>query len=239
MYKAVHPTHSYTQMLKRNLSTDIYERLKQRIMYWEYLPGSRLTEEALCEEFNVSRSPVWEALGTLVEQGLVEKEPHKGYTVRQPDMGEILELYDVRLALEMYVVEWLAVNGMEDAVWNKLYKFWTDICENQPRGDLDFAREDEHFHEALVAATGNQILLQQYTSVIERLHYIRLMDITSDDKWIKTCNHHLKVLDFIREGDAESARNAIQKNIYEGRKNVDQAVKEILAKTYMGTKPRT
>ncbi|MDQ2691396.1 MAG: GntR family transcriptional regulator, partial [Chloroflexota bacterium] len=49
------------------LSTDVFSTLKERIIRWEYAPGHRLTEERLCEEFGVSRSPVREALRMLVE----------------------------------------------------------------------------------------------------------------------------------------------------------------------------
>ncbi|HUF39345.1 MAG TPA: GntR family transcriptional regulator [Anaerolineales bacterium] len=223
---------------KSNLSTDIFNRLKERIIYWIYLPGHRLTEEALCEEFGVSRSPIREVLGMLIEQGLVEKEPHKGYSVKQLDMGEILELYDVRLALELYVVEWLATNGMDPVVWQDLHERWTRI-RSQPNGQTDFTERDERFHSALVEATGNTTLLQHYDTVCERLHFIRLMDITSDEKLLSTCEQHLRILECIKKGDGGCARQAIRRNIEDGRSNVDQAVKEILAKTYMGKTTQT
>ena len=61
-----------------NLSNDIFIALKDRIVRWHYPPGYRFTEEGLCEEFGVSRSPVREALRILVEKSLVDKEPRKG-----------------------------------------------------------------------------------------------------------------------------------------------------------------
>jgi len=81
-----------------NLSTEIFTVLKDRIIRWQYASGHRFTEEGLCEEFGVSRSPVREALRMLVENDLVEKAPYKSYSVKQPDLQEIQELYDVRLA---------------------------------------------------------------------------------------------------------------------------------------------
>ena len=84
------------------LSTQVFIALKERLIHWEYSPAHRFTEEELCAEFGVSRSPVREALHMLVENGLVHKEPHRGYTVRQPDLKEIHDLYDVRQALERW-----------------------------------------------------------------------------------------------------------------------------------------
>src|SRR5829696_383208 len=88
-----------------NLSTEIFTVLKDRIIRWHYASGHRFTEEGLCEEFGVSRSPVREALRMLVENNLVEKMPYKGYRVKQLDMKEIHELYEVRMALETFVIE--------------------------------------------------------------------------------------------------------------------------------------
>jgi DNA-binding GntR family transcriptional regulator len=100
-----------------NISSEVFSTLKERIIRWDYAPGHRFTEEALCDEFGMSRSPIREALRMLVENGLVDKEPHRGYSVKQPDMKEIFDLYDVRLALETYVVATLAQKGMPAEVW--------------------------------------------------------------------------------------------------------------------------
>src|SRR5919108_5145622 len=103
-----------------NLSTDVFTSLKERIIRWEYAPDHRFTEEGLCEEFGVSRSPVREALRMLVENNLVEKTPHKGYSVKQLDLREIHELYDVRMALELYVIERLIQRGYPQKEWDAL-----------------------------------------------------------------------------------------------------------------------
>ena len=56
------------------LVSELTHILKQRIVGWEYLPGHRFTEEEICREFGVSRSPVRETLRILEEHGLVHRE---------------------------------------------------------------------------------------------------------------------------------------------------------------------
>ena len=82
---------------RRNLSARLVATLKERIVRWDYPPGHRFTEEGLCQEFGVSRSPVREALHVLSVRGLVDKIPHQGYTVKQLDINEIDELYEKAL----------------------------------------------------------------------------------------------------------------------------------------------
>src|SRR5215467_15356847 len=93
------------------LSSSIVATLKGRIIAWQYPPEHRLTEDGLCREFGVSRSPVREALRVLATNGFVRRTDNRGYAVRQVMLKELEELYDFRLALELYAVENLATSG--------------------------------------------------------------------------------------------------------------------------------
>lgn len=218
------------------LSADVFAVLKDRIIRWEYAPGHRLTEEGLCEEFGVSRSPVREALRMLVENSLVDKAPHKGYSVKQLDLREIDELYDVRLALEIYVIERLIQRGYPQPEWETLRRTWQELRKAPMNASSDFAARDEEFHEMLATWTGNRTLLQQLRAIDERLHFIRMTDITTTERLRKTCEQHLRILDCIQNKDMECAREALQLNIEEGRKNVEHAIKEALARAYLGSR---
>lgn len=218
-----------------NLSADVFSALKDRIIRWEYAPGHRFTEKRLCEEFGVSRSPVREALGMLVENNLVDKMPHKGYSVKQLDLHEIHELYDVRMALETFVIERLTQTEFPEMEWKELYRTWKDLRKATITNSLDFAKLDEEFHERLAIWTGNRTLLQQIRSIDERLHFIRMTDITTAERLRATCEQHLRILDCIKGKDTECAREALQNNIEDGRKNVDHAIKEALARAYVGS----
>src|SRR4029077_5937351 len=94
------------------ISTSLIATLKERIVTWRYPPEFRLTEDALCREFGVSRSPVREALRVLATTGYVRRTDTRGYAVRQVNVKEVEELYEVRLALELYVVEMVATRGV-------------------------------------------------------------------------------------------------------------------------------
>lgn len=217
------------------LSAEIFTALKERIIRWEYPPGYRITEESLCEEFGVSRSPIREALRMLVENGLVEKDPHRRYTIKQPDLKEIDELYELRLALELYVVEKLARQGMPEETRQKLQQTWEALKEQQPAGHtVDPSICDEEFHETLATATGNALLARQIKSIDERLHFVRIYDITNPERLKLTCEQHLRILECIHVRVPGCAREAMQMNIQEGRKQVEMAVKEALARAYMG-----
>ncbi len=218
---------------RTDLSSEIYETIRQRIIGWEYPPNFRLLEESLCQEFGVSRVPVREALHMLERHNLVTKVPYQGCRVQQPDLQEISEWYDVRLALELFVVDQLI--GAPATSLDDLHKTWTNFAQvNMTAQDWSvYVQADEDFHEGLAAATGNRALLSMLHDLNERLSFVRVMDIQSADRLRRTCEQHLAILDCIRAGDGAAARTALRLNIAFGRANVEAAVKDALGRAYM------
>ncbi|MCB9079591.1 MAG: GntR family transcriptional regulator [Anaerolineaceae bacterium] len=227
-------------MEKMNLSFEIFDTLKKRIIRWEYLPGQRLIEESLCHEFGVSRIPVREALRMLEDNKLVDKVPYRGCTVKQPDLDELNNLYDVRLALELFVVEQLAARGMPSDVLQALFQTWRELfaCESPEVIDpFRLARQDEAFHETLAQATNNKAMFDLLHSVNERLYFTRMTDITTLDRMHTTCRHHLQILQAIETHDVAVARQMMQANVEFGRTNVESALRDALVRAYMSSQP--
>lgn len=83
----------------------VYLGIRRAIVEGRYPPGTRLIEQRLAEEFDVSRTPVREALHRLQTEGLVIVERNRGAQVRALTEEEISDLYDVRARLESYAAE--------------------------------------------------------------------------------------------------------------------------------------
>jgi len=216
-----------------NLSASIVATLKERIIHWQYPPEHRLTEAELCQKFGVSRSPVREALRTLATDGFVKKMPNRGYAVKQHNLREIEELYEVRLALELFVVECLAKRGTpkNDDI-DALKRTWTSLLNGSSKKDEELARLDTLFHETLAHAAGNKSLLRQLRAINERLLLFRMLDFGKAHRVESTCHQHLEILKRIAAKDILGARKAMQRNIEEGRNNVHAAIKDALARAY-------
>lgn len=220
------------------LSVEIYHAIRERILSWTYPPHHHLTEAALQTEFDVSRVPVREALHMLEENNLVERVPYQGCRVRQPDLAEVNELYDLRIALELHAVEQLALNGMDVSDWKILYDVWTrlyDMRELDTSDSFSLPDYDEKFHETLIKAAGNQTLFAYYSELNERLRFVRRIDITTLERLKGTCKQHLPVLEHIRDRNVVAARESMRLNIETGRVNVEAAIKDALVKAFMNS----
>ena len=217
---------------KRGLTEVVVESLKERILNWDYPPGYRLTEDQLCKEYSVSRSPVREALHRLETGGFIKRVPHRGYEVKQLDLRGVEELYELRLALELLVVERLCELGAANSTLDDLRLTWRGMLKNPPASIEEMPKLDRQFHESLAGAIDNEILLNELRSINERLSIFRILDFEISQRVESTCKEHLAILDRIANRDGEGARKAMRNNVEAGCNNVEVVIKEALAKAH-------
>ena len=96
------------QQLQRSRSHAVYSALKRAILEQALKPGVKLPEDAIGEQFGVSRTLVREALVRLSGEGLIDLRANKGASVAQPSLEEGRSIFAVRQALERLVMETLA-----------------------------------------------------------------------------------------------------------------------------------
>nr|WP_246460005.1 GntR family transcriptional regulator [Puniceicoccus vermicola] len=221
--------------VRQSRSEFVFKRLEQRILSWKYLPGHHLKEDEICTEFNVSRIPVREALGRLSQIHLVERKPNMGCTVKRWTVDELTEFYELRLALESYVVETLAREGPPEGAFDSLQEAWRkhrDFPEECVVSGLDWSRRDEKFHIGICEVLGNQQILSTLQDINARLRFLRVKDINSPERIRISSNQHLAILKAILSGDAETAKRTLRKNIYTGKSNVESSLRDILIEAY-------
>ena len=80
-------------------SLRVYDALRQRIATRQYAPGERLTEAEIAQEFEISRTPVRQALHRLAVEGLVEVKNGVGIRVTEADEAELMDIYELRMSL--------------------------------------------------------------------------------------------------------------------------------------------
>ncbi len=220
----------------KQLAAQVLKRLRERILNWYYPPGHHLAEQAICEEFSASRIPVREALRALFEQGLVDKVPNCGCYVKQPDVEGTQQLYDLRLALELYVVETLAqrpkppldVIATERAYWEP----FLDVRADEKVDGDELVTSDERFHLSLAEAVGNVPIIEALKTINARLRFVRLVVITTPHRVQETAGEHLAILKALAKRDAEAARRALRQNLNHARNKIEIAISRALMKAH-------
>ncbi|MDI6771418.1 MAG: GntR family transcriptional regulator [bacterium] len=213
------------------LTDRIFDELKERVLRFDLKPGERLLEDGLAQEWQTSRTPIREALKRLAQAGLIRIAPRRGYYVREINLAEVEEQYEVRVALETFAVS-LAVDRGRAVDWRALKETWGEIPEPLP-SPLAMLNLDEGFHAAIAEAGGNGALAEYLRSISERIRAIRAKDFTDPHRVRLTYLEHARILKLIEQGDAGAASAAIRDHILESKANVLNAVKELLASIYL------
>lgn len=199
-----------------SLSVQAYATLRERIIRGQCPQGSRLPEQKLAEDLDVSRIPLREAIRQLEVDGLVQSLPRRGAVVWTWTTQAVHDLFDVRLALEVAASGLAAsrVGAGRDA---------TDIEAALERshealrgGDsLRIAEASAAFHEAIVLTTDNDLMVSLMRAVAGRV--VWLFHLTSGRDPNVACEEHHELLDAIASGNPRLAEAVAWAHIDRGR----------------------
>jgi DNA-binding GntR family transcriptional regulator len=194
------------------LRDEIKDRLVERILDGTYGPGERIKESVVATEFGVSQAPVREALRELEAMRFVESQPHKGARVREMTRGELVQIYPVRAALEE-VAGREAATRMTPEVLAQLDEELTGMRRAAEQDDLHAQLvHDTRFHEIIVEASGNQVLVDVWRSLrVEARTLVSVLRSHSDLYAIAEL--HRPVLLALRFGDPDLAGKEMRAHI--------------------------
>lgn len=149
-----------------DLRLTIYDRLKQAILNRELPSGVKLTVEDLTKRFNVSPTPIKEALIALEKEGLVENIPRRGAFVSMITLKDVEEIYSLREVLEGLCGKRLA-EKIDDTGIAKLNNILADSERYAKANDfLGYEEADRNFHLALRELTDDRRVIH-YLSMLE------------------------------------------------------------------------
>lgn len=219
----------------RQILTDsVYEAVKELVMDQHIEPRSRVNIDKLARDLNVSPTPVREALARLESDGLVIKEPLRGYLIAPLlDKEAFDDLYEVRLLLEPHVAR-RACERADAKVVRDLQRVIDEMRETMDAlGETEaftyrkyrrFAFQDAEFHELLAVAAGNKLLCDTLARLRSHLHLYRLYyssGIGSD-----TITEHQRIADAIKGKDRGQAAAAMVAHIEQSRRRLGASALE-------------
>jgi DNA-binding GntR family transcriptional regulator len=220
-----------------------YQALKQDLLAGEFALGRRLAEERLSQRYDVSRTPIREALARLHAERLVERHPDGGFTPTPADLPTARHLYEIRFALEHEALARPARDGgQHDRI--QLERLRTDwmalsVPSLDGPGDPTFVLLDEDFHLRLASASGNLELVELLARINDRIRPIRTHDFVDAHRIESTVEQHLRIVDTLLAGDVDAARRAIAAHFAESLAEVEtraaQALTRMLAKSRSGS----
>lgn len=200
----------------------LLDRLRQVVLSGDYPAGTALSETSLAQEFNVSRTPVREALKQLQAEGLVEIRPKVGTFVREPSRREIVEMFQLKEILEGLAAGLMARRGPVPEL-EKLEENIEASEEAARNGDSEaYARLVHEFHQLIVDGSDHRKLAEHYRTLMNQLAYHRLVTTTiaHPGRISLSVAEHRKVVAMIRTKDAMGAEWAMRDHVVTSAREV-------------------
>ncbi|WP_192034680.1 GntR family transcriptional regulator [Halomonas sp. YLGW01] len=215
----------------RTLAERVFNQLQSDIVRGDLAPGSKITEPGLSKAYGISRGPLREAMRRLETHRLIERVPHVGARVVKLSMKELIELFDVREALESMAARLAAehmtaeeIAGLREVL--AVHERQADLR----RGEAYFQREgDLDFHYRIVQGSHNRMLM---TILCDDLYYLvrlyRTQFSASGTRPQRAFVEHHRIVDAIEAGDAELSELLMRRHVSASRANVAERYAAIL-----------
>jgi DNA-binding GntR family transcriptional regulator len=159
---------------RQRLSHQVYDILKEMIADYRFTPGARINVEQIAKEVGVSRTPVWEAVHRLIQEGLLENIPNRGVFMLTLTPKVAIELYVVREALEGVAARY-AVPKVNERFLKNMAKLIEDQRKMVEENDLlGYSRLDYEFHALVYELIENRTLLEILGTVKNKMRPLAL-----------------------------------------------------------------
>ena len=199
--------------MERKRADVIAEALEGMIFDGALSDGDRLDETLLAERFDVSRTPIREALQRLAASGLAEQIPRRGVFVRQPGPVEIIEMFAVMAEMEGVCAR-LAAHRISDAAIAQLHAANARCREAVERGAPDdYYAENERFHAIIYRESGNGFLEQECLRLHRRLKPFRRIQLRVRGRLRQSMDEHETIVKALEDGRDEAAATQIRAHV--------------------------
>ena len=197
----------------------LVDALREAILIGRYRAGERLVQDDLAEAFGVSRIPLREALRRLEGEGLVIISPNRGAIVRPLAPKDIVDLYDLRVALETLAVRRAAERYAD--VRPSTRRRQAEATAAVASGALTtLFHLDRDFHADLAAASDNphliSVLAGQWSQIMRIMHAYLKVGTYTPNVW----EEHVALAEAIAHGDADGAAERLRAHLLTSRDRI-------------------
>jgi DNA-binding GntR family transcriptional regulator len=185
------------------LHDEVLTRLRDMIIEGRLPPGARINEGQIGAFLGVSRTPLREAIKSLVSEGLVEILTAKGAVIRRFDEKAIFDILEVIKSLEQ-TAAWLLCQRASDAEIAALQTTHERMMRLYRSGDrLAYFKLNQQIHSGIALASGNMVLAQTHEQLQSRIKRIRFIGNEEASRWAGAVAEHEAMNEALIARDAE------------------------------------
>lgn len=210
----------------RLLRETVYEQLRADMISCKLAPGAELREAELAARFDMSKSPVRDALMRLESEGLVITLPRQGYRVAPVSLTDVLDMFHLRAALERACMERIVLQASDEQL-RELDAFRHFDASAWDGGFIAFNRA---FHRRIAELGGNARMRDQLLDLIdllERAVQVSVASMKQGDPQVLV-NEHVEIIDALQARAVKKAQRLAEQHIVAAGKRVSNAISRSL-----------
>ncbi|MCA1666865.1 MAG: GntR family transcriptional regulator [Thermomicrobia bacterium] len=204
-----------------DLTTKVYQWLKERIMHHAFLPGDKLDIQQLADALGVSRTPVKDAINRLTAEGLVILRSRRGTYVATLTPAALRDLFGTRMMIECWVVQHATPVAMEAAAsgMQALFARSAAVITGANPTNFDYSAYfalDLDLHALLVGLTENAVLLELHHAVVARMSAGRIYYPGEDEVLRRShsaLDEHAAIVRALADRDRDALLAAVRTHI--------------------------
>lgn len=195
---------------QKNLTLRVYDEIKQMMLDYEIVPGQRLVFVDLAKALGVSRTPVNNALSILAKEGYLDFIPNQGYSVHKLTREEAESLYDIRLMLELGIIEKAIAQvtpAKLDVLAERKDAYAASVKSHVFR---QIFLQDMDFHAAIGEMVDNTYFSDIYRDIYQRIFLRFRIEHLETPRLYEIIQEHEQIFDAIAARDVKQARRLLQ-----------------------------
>jgi len=210
-----------------------YEKIKEAILTFQFLPNDALVEGELASQLGISKTPVRDALMRLEKEGLVTRVPYKGTYVSDINNQDMANIFHIRIVLEGLAVQ-LATDALTEDDFLRMQKLISDQGEALKNHEITKASQiNGEFHNMIVNRCSNPRLQQMLHNLDDHLKRYRLLSVSQGMRGDKSVPEHQAILDGLKARDSQRAEEAMRNHLTSAMQDLyDQDFEELEQKLH-------
>ena len=209
-----------------SLQDQSYHTIRRKIVYLDYKPGEKLGVKQLCDDLDMGRTPVREALVRLAQEGLVRTVPQSGTYVATIDL-ELMEMEQfARFTLEKELLNHIRgrLTGEQERAYRLLIEQYR-VLESHPEAEYRETRMldlDNAFHRRAFELCGMEGHFDHMLSTFQHIERLRKFSLQTDENK-SVCGAHTRILEAVLNGTEEDVSRELSEHLHRYKLSVDQA----------------
>jgi DNA-binding GntR family transcriptional regulator len=196
-----------------SLREQIEESLTAAIIAGQMAPHELLTVPVLAQEYEVSATPVREAMLNLARRGFVSPVRNRGFRVREVGREELSHLVQTRRMLECPPM--LEIASMFDASARPAFDELVEAIDAsaEARDFATYVRSDKAFHLGLLGLLGNPVLVEVVGNLRDQTRTVGLASAITPEQFRASIDEHAELLDLLQAGEGEAAAELMHRHV--------------------------